>query len=458
MKAKVMRGKGFRGAASYLLGEDKDAKIVGGTMSGESPNELSREFAETRQLRPETQRPVWHHSLSLPLGESLSQDKWQDVASEYMQRLADAEGVDPDAVQWVGVRHGDTEHDHVHILASRITADGELIHGKFEAKKAIQATQEIEQSQGLTATPGPEAGAPAPGKAPEKKPSNSEIGRARRSEDPPEKSQARQAIDAAIVAADGDFELFVDALDAAGVELLPNIASTGRLNGVAFEYEGVYFKASQLGKSYSWSQLAERVGYAPEQHAELMQGLQRASQGAYESHRANPGPSSRRGEPAHEADRAGDTASARSGGRERAAVSGDDRADSASYDAARRRNSRAADRVAQRNISSIAAAARRSGEAGVGSRELEQANETSRSASRAARAANEKTRESSDGFDNSEHSKHSELSRTSDNSSDYHVSDIVEEEWNELQAAFQADEDALDEPDDGETLGHAPVN
>ena len=45
---------------------------------------------------------------------------------------------------------------------------------------------------------------------------------------------------------------------------IPNIASTGRINGFSFEYNGIAFKASQLGKGYSWSALQSRIDYQQE--------------------------------------------------------------------------------------------------------------------------------------------------------------------------------------------------
>lgn len=41
---------------------------------------------------------------------------------------------------------------------------------------------------------------------------------------------------------------FVHQLAAQNIRAIPNIASTGRMNGFSFEYNGIAFKASQLGK------------------------------------------------------------------------------------------------------------------------------------------------------------------------------------------------------------------
>ncbi|POE08678.1 relaxase, partial [Pectobacterium odoriferum] len=53
-------------------------------------------------------------------------------------------------------------------------------------------------------------------------------------------------------------------LVARNITVVPNIASTGKMNGFSFEYQGIAFKASQLGKCYSWSTLQDKLDYQPE--------------------------------------------------------------------------------------------------------------------------------------------------------------------------------------------------
>ena len=52
MKAKISRGGGFRGVLNYIL-DKGEAEIVGGNMSGQTPQELTREFGITKALRPD---------------------------------------------------------------------------------------------------------------------------------------------------------------------------------------------------------------------------------------------------------------------------------------------------------------------------------------------------------------------------------------------------------------------
>ncbi|MGX9239634.1 hypothetical protein ACWXV2_21350, partial [Pantoea ananatis] len=56
---------------------------------------------------------------------------------------------------------------------------------------------------------------------------------------------------------------FVYELSKLKITAKASIASTGKMNGFSFEYTGIAFKASQLGKAYSWSSLSKRVILTP---------------------------------------------------------------------------------------------------------------------------------------------------------------------------------------------------
>ena len=248
MKAKVERGGGFRGVLDYALGKEAGnaCEIVGGNMSGLTPQELAAEFRLSREARPGVARPVWHTSLSLPPGDSLTSDRWAEVAADFM------DGMGLGDHQYVVIRHYDTEIQHIHIISSRIGLDGTVWHGKWEARQAIQLTQKLEERHGLTRTKGLDDG-PAPAKAPSRK----EIEMSVRTGNAPPRLMLQQIVDAATVEAGSVFD-FMDRVEAAGAVARPNVASTGKMNGFSFEFEGIPFKGSDLGKGYTWKGLQGR--------------------------------------------------------------------------------------------------------------------------------------------------------------------------------------------------------
>ena len=120
MIANQVKGTGFRGTLDYLLGKE-EAVVIGGNMLGENSKELSREFSVSRALRPKLKKVVYHASLSLPHDEHLSTSKWKEAADKYVQKMG-FEGS-----QYVTVKHNDTKHEHVHIVASRVRLGGSVV-------------------------------------------------------------------------------------------------------------------------------------------------------------------------------------------------------------------------------------------------------------------------------------------------------------------------------------------
>jgi len=258
MKAKVSRGGGFLGALNYVfdMGEDatgdKKPEHCGGNMSGRNPRELSKEFGLTKKLRPDCEKPVWHCSLALPVGDRLSAEKWGEISSAFMLEM----GMDPANFLYVVERHNDKPNDHIHIVASRIGLDSSLWHGGRDVFTAIEATQKLEKQFGLTLTAGFD-----PTHKKEIKPvTSAELNMALRLEMKPPRMVCQEAIEEVlknkgevITAPD-----FINRLSDLGVRAVPSVASTGKMNGFSFETGGVAFTGSKLGDSYKWLQLIKR--------------------------------------------------------------------------------------------------------------------------------------------------------------------------------------------------------
>ena len=71
-----------------------------------------------------------------------------------------------------------------------------------------------------------------------------------------------------------DLLTFIAMLEKVDVSCKPNIASTGKMNGFSFQYQGIAFKASQLGKKYGWSSLQTLIDFVPE-HLTLLKQAQK---------------------------------------------------------------------------------------------------------------------------------------------------------------------------------------
>lgn len=270
MKAKVSRGGGFRGVINYIHGPGENnhpgraVPVRGaGNVLGTDPRDLARQFAVSRQLRPDIKKPVWHCSLSLPPGERLPDEKWAEIARDFLARM----GLDPDRHAWHCVRHTDQDHDHIHLVVSRVSLNASVWHGKNDVRQAIEVTQDMEKVHGLQLTPGFDEGG-------EKKSlSKGEVGRYRRTGQVPDRVILQKKIDAARKDCP-DFLTFVSRLKEKKVQVLPN-GKSGQVGGVSFRLMegGDPFSGSSLGKAYKWQRIAADTHFDADQDAELIARL-----------------------------------------------------------------------------------------------------------------------------------------------------------------------------------------
>jgi len=255
---KIKRGKNFRGVISYALAPAPHHMIIpmviGGNLVGITVDELNAEFVKTQKLREDVTKPVWHNSLRLPVGESLTNQQWRNIADDYMKRMGFS-----DTHLRCYVLHNDEAGQHIHIIASRINVlvDGQLYLGKNENLISTRVIQDLEQDHKLTRTKGP---SPAKPRKKQRKLTRNEEMMQERTGEKSSKKVIQEAIDAILTFFDTiTIEDFIYELQKQNISATANIASTGKMNGFSFEHQGVAFKASQLGKAYSWSNMSKRI-------------------------------------------------------------------------------------------------------------------------------------------------------------------------------------------------------
>lgn len=183
MIAKVTRGARMSGLMTYLVGPGKsnehtEQHLVAGdsavmTMYGydsldkaaaleiaASLDAPRREFGvdvtrlvtrvdpDTGEtLKERVDASVWHCSLSIAADEGqLSDEKWGQIAQEFVDRMGFTEVSGKAACRWVAVRHGLSEHgnDHVHIAVSLVREDGTKASTHNDFHRAMKIVRELE--------------------------------------------------------------------------------------------------------------------------------------------------------------------------------------------------------------------------------------------------------------------------------------------------------------------------
>lgn len=279
---KIKRGKSFAGVVLYALKPGKhhktDPVVIGGNMLGDSAPELITEFNASASLRTDILKPVWHNSLRLPQGESLTAKQWVMFADDYMNRMGFS-----DTHLRCYVIHDDEAGQHIHIIATRVNLVGvKLYLGRNENLISTRVIQELELAHDLTRTKGPSPLYSRSSARERKKLSRGEQQKEKREGQPSPKTFLQNTIDT-LLCTHNDIPSFVEALCEYGITPVPNIASSGRMNGFSFEYSGIAFKASQLAKAYSWASLQEKLRYVPERDNPLLFALKASAIGSTEA-------------------------------------------------------------------------------------------------------------------------------------------------------------------------------
>ncbi len=241
-------GSGFHGLLQYALGKP-DAEIVGGNMVGTTARELGPQFAAGRQLNLRVKRPVWHVSLSLPPQDGrLPGEVWANIAVRYLKAMGFANN------QYVAIRHWDTPHDHVHIIANRVNlATFKAVNCWQDAVRSQKILRQIEWDYRLTRVADS-------AKVGRRAPTRDECAMHARLRTQSYRKTLQAKIDAAR-RGKPTVAVFLRRLNQHGVHVKVNTARNGRVSGISYRYENRTVKGSALGKRYAWQGVAATVFY-----------------------------------------------------------------------------------------------------------------------------------------------------------------------------------------------------
>jgi len=270
--ASISKGAGFAGAYDYVTEKD-GSRVLGGTffgvLGGGEPDRraVMAEAARVREMRPNLNRAVFHVSLSLPPDEHLSDADWLEASQRYMDKMG------MQNTPYVVVRHTDTPHEHVHLVAIRIDrTTGKTISDSQDYERTALAVRDLEEGYGLrlaATTP-----SEARGRAVRPRGSRETHQHQRLTGEHPSdtwrriEERFRKTGDLAVaeltprdrvlqfsqVAAQRSETLpeYIHSLRGVGVSVLPNVARTGRVTGLTYldERSGKRWKASSLGARF----------------------------------------------------------------------------------------------------------------------------------------------------------------------------------------------------------------
>lgn len=230
--------------------EGQRHRIVGGNLSGQTPRELAREFGAIRAQRPDIEKPVHHVSISAGENDRLTVQQWQEIAEHYIKEMKFENS------PYVVIQHRDGKHDHIHIVASRVDAHGQVVSEWQSKNRAEEIMRGLEEKYDL------ERVKPS-GENLRALPTRGERETFNRTGRLSAKMSMQGRIELALKDAPTVTE-FIERLQQQGIETIPNAQTTGRVSGISFRQGKELMKGSNLGRGYSWQGLQNRgLDYDP---------------------------------------------------------------------------------------------------------------------------------------------------------------------------------------------------
>ena len=220
---KIKRGRSFKKLASYLSDHDSGRQIAG---------HPTRELIATASQRPDIEKPVWHSSLSLTSGETLSDEAWIAIAHDYMNEL----GFDETFAYQVYL-HDKEGQQHIHLVASRVSIEKKIYLGQNENLKSTRIVAELEKRYRLVDT----SGVKSQSSASDKKLTRNELEKSIRTGEAPARLIIAQEIENALKTTGSEKELFAK-IERAGV-----IVTFSKNGAPLFTYDDVTFSKTKLG-------------------------------------------------------------------------------------------------------------------------------------------------------------------------------------------------------------------
>lgn len=246
MIAKIVQGRGFRGAVSYILEKDNARLIYAEGVRLKDKESIIHSFVVQHKLNPNISKPVAHISLDFSVQDKgrLTDRFMVDVAQEYMKKMGYKD------TQYIIARHHDTDHPHIHLVINRIDNNGKRISDQNERLRNVKICMELTKENSLYIASGKE-----------------NVKEHRLKEPDKTKYEIYHTLQSAITKCRNWQELKTELLKSGITTELRNNGGTDKIQGVRFGKNGYEFNGSKIDRAYSYS----KINYLLQQNERLQQ-------------------------------------------------------------------------------------------------------------------------------------------------------------------------------------------
>ncbi|QHS56813.1 relaxase/mobilization nuclease domain-containing protein [Mucilaginibacter sp. 14171R-50] len=254
MTADQVKGKGFRGALRYNLQKVDQgvAKVMDSSFAILEENAVMKELQLVKMLRPNLAKYFYHTSLNFPPNENLDDEQMNKIANQYLNNMGFVQN------QYMIFRHFDADHPHVHLLVNRIGYDGSVVSDSKDYQRSEQVLRQLEKQHGLTEVISSR-------QAQERAMTKNELEMMKRTDEPSTKMKLQVILKSILEQKSKPNTMqFIAQLEAKGINVLFNQASTGFVSGISYSYAGLQFKGAHLGNAYKWQAIKTAISYEQE--------------------------------------------------------------------------------------------------------------------------------------------------------------------------------------------------
>lgn len=253
MIGNLVKGQRPRGLINYLLadrdhnGEPRpEAVVIGGTILGDDAYSITAQFTRWMQLNPDARDPIVHESLSPTDGDrKLTHEEMSEIGRFWAESM----GFEAYTI----FSHG----DHLHIAALRIRSNGTLVSTWQDYGRSEGHVREIEEKFNLEKVEASHLLEPARAHTHRRATTKGQAAYIEITGELPPAQRVAAAIDA-ILAEKPTRDEFEKRLAECGINVRANVASTGKLNGYAYEVGGITVTSKAIGRGYTLTNMQKR--------------------------------------------------------------------------------------------------------------------------------------------------------------------------------------------------------
>lgn len=258
----------------YHTDAKQRAELLATNFASMETDFIKREVQLICSLRPNLSKYVYHTSLNFSKEElhSLSNQMLTAIALDYLEENGFTNH------QYFIFRHHDAEHPHLHLLVNRIGFDGSVVSDSNNYRKSEAILRKLEyqynlisveqssfravkrninipvdQNNNVTTEPNNNISQRAPKK--------DEIEMALRTGKPSNKMALQEKLKDLLSIKSLNLTELINLGEKQGINFLFNQASTGRISGITYFYNGFKAKGQALGHQFKWAELINKIDY-----------------------------------------------------------------------------------------------------------------------------------------------------------------------------------------------------